>query len=213
MNKTQKTEKCREILYKYPVNEDISNDEDINFLLSIFENHSEWESKQGVGIKSISVIKNQFNKCFQLNRIDGTFTDISFTHSISNRSKTTEVKAACRTAIRELITIYRNENVIFGVTLCPITGEVLTKENTHIDHYDLTFDSMFNLWVVKYDFDFLFSKVNKTKDNCVITCFTDDSIIEDFINFHNQNTKLRAVSRKANLSVLRYLKNNAEQNM
>jgi hypothetical protein len=207
MNKRQKTEKCRDILYKYSVDENVSNDEDIQFLLSIFENHSEWDSKKGVGISSISVIKNQFNKCFQLNRIDGTFTDISFTHSISNRSKVSEVKNACRTAIRKHIVKFRDENVVYGVSVCPITNEILTKENTHIDHYDLTFDSMFNLWVVQHDFDFLYSKVNKTKDNCVVTCFTDNSIIEDFINFHNHKSKLRAVSKKANLSILKYLHN------
>lgn len=207
MNKKQKTEKCREILYKYPVNENIYNDEDIQFLLSIFENHSEWDSKQGVGIKSISVIKNQFNKCFQLNRIDGSFTDISFTHSITNRSKVVEIKKACRTAIRKHVVKFRNENVVYGVSVCPFTNEVLTKENTHIDHYDLTFDLMFNLWVVQHDFDFLYSKVNETKDNCVVTCFTDSSIIEDFINFHNLKSKLRAVSKNANLSILKYLTN------
>lgn len=207
MNKKQKTEKCREILYKYEVNSVITNDNEIQFLLSIFENHSEWDSKQGVGIKNISIIKNQFNKCFQLNRIDGTFTDISFTHSISNHSKVSEVKKACRTAIRKCIVNYRNENVVFGVSVCPITGEILNIENTHIDHYDLTFDLMFNLWVVQHDFDFLFSKVNETKDNSVVTCFTDNSIIEDFIKFHNEKSKLRAVSKNANLSILKYLTN------
>lgn len=207
MNKKQKTEKCREILYKYDVNCIVSNEDDIKFLLSIFENHSEWESKQGVGISSISIAKNQFNKCFQLNRIDGTFTDISFTHSITNRSKLAEIKKACRTAIRNHIVKFRDENVIFGISVCPITNEVLTKYNTHIDHYDLTFDLMFNLWVVQKDFDFLFSKINETKDNCVITCFTDASIIEDFINFHNNKSKLRAVSKNANLSILKYLNN------
>ena len=207
MNKKQKTEKCREILYKYNVGSSVTNDEDIQFLLSIFENHTEWDSKQGVGIKSISVIKNQFNKCFQLNRIDGTFTDISFTHSISNRSKVGEVKKACRTAIRKLIVQFRDENVVFGVSKCPFTNEVLTKDNTHIDHYDLTFDLMFNLWVVQHNFDFLYSKVNETKDNSVVTCFTDGSIIEDFRNFHNEKSKLRAVSKNANLSILKYLTN------
>ena len=205
MNKKQKTEKCREILYKYAVNENISNEEDIQFLLSIFENHSEWVFKQGVGIKSISVVKNMFNKCFQLNRIDGTFTDISFVHSITNRSKLAEIKKACRTAIRKEIVKFRDESVIFNASICPITSEVLTKENTHIDHYDLTFDLMFNLWVVQHDFDFLYSKVNETKDNCVVTCFTDGSIIEDFVNFHNQKSKLRAVSKNANLSILKIL--------
>lgn len=207
MNKKQKTEKCREILYRYSVNENISNDEDIQFLLSIFENHSEWDLKKGKGIKSISVIKNQFNRCFQLNRIDGTFTDISFIHSITNHSKIAIIKKACRTAIRKNIVEFRNDNVLYGISVCPITYEVLTKENTHIDHYDLTFDSMFNLWMSIQNFDFIFSKVNQTNDNSFVTCFTDNSIINDFIIFHNTHSKLRAVSKYANLSILRYLNN------
>lgn len=66
---------------------------------------------------------------------------------------------------------------------------------------------MFSKWIVQYDFDTLFSKVNETKDNCVATCFTDGSIIENFENFHNNNSKLRVVSKKANLSILKYLNN------
>ena len=131
MNNKQKTEKCREILYKYNENHKIDNENDINFLLSIFEGHSEWDSKQGTGIESISVIKNMFNKCFQLNRIDGTSTDISFTHSISNRSKVSDIKKACRSAIRSEIVKFRNENVVFDCSLCPITNVILTKKYSH----------------------------------------------------------------------------------
>jgi hypothetical protein len=206
MNKKQKIEKCREILYKYRINCIIENDEDIQFLLSIFENHPEWASKQGVGIKSISTVFTQYynNRCFQLNRIDGSFTDISFTKIISKPSDRSEVKKACRTAVKECVIKYRNENVIYGKSICPITGEILTKENTHIDHYDLTFDLMFENWIKKYDINFLLSKINETTDNSVITCFTDKSIIDDFISYHNENSKLRAVTKNANLSILNH---------
>ena len=184
----------------------VSKEEDIKFLLWIFENHPEWELKEGVGISSISIQKNMYNRCFQLNRVDGSSTDISYTKCISSRSKLAQVKSACRYAISSHIIAFRNDNVVFGVTACPFTGEVLTRENTHIDHYDMTFEEMFKLWVGKYDIDFLFSKINETKDNCVITCFTDKSIVSDFIQFHNDNTQLRAVSKAANLSLLKYLK-------
>lgn len=84
-------------------------------------------------------------------------------------------------------------------------GELLTKLNTDIDHYDLTFELMFKLWITKHDVDELHSKINETKDNSVITCFTDRLIIDDFINFHNSNSKLRAVSKNSNLSILKYV--------
>ena len=210
MNKKEKTDQCRELLYKYSVNQIIEDDEEILFLLSIFENHSEWERKKGVGIKSISISQYRFSKCFQLNRIDGTYTDISFHHCITNRSKIAEIKKACRTAIMGEILSFKNKNVVFGKTRCPITKDVLFRENTHIDHYDLTFDKMFNLWIVQQDFDFIFSKINPTKDNCVETYFVDKNIATDFVRFHNENSKLRAVSKKANLSILKRLSANGD---
>jgi hypothetical protein len=203
MNKKQKTEKCRNLLFKYSVNQPITNDEEIAFLFSIFQNHPDWEIKEGVGIQSISIAKNKLGRCFQLNRINGTYTDISFHKCITNKSKISEIKKACRSSILGEIISFKNNNVVFGKTRCPITNDILFRENTHIDHYDLTFDEMFNLWIVKQDFDFIFSKVNPSKDNCTATYFIDKQIVNDFIRFHNQNSKLRAVSIKANLSILK----------
>jgi hypothetical protein len=203
MNKKQKTEKCREILYKYNVNEKVALKADHEFLMEIFMNHSEWEKKLGYGIEFISIAKNKFNRCFQLNRVDGTTTDISFTHCIKERTKLDEVKMACRSAIRNEIEKYRNGNVVYGVTKCICTGEVLTKENTHIDHYDMTFIQMFNLWVSNYDVFYLWAMVNETNDNEVETYFVCDNVKKDFVDFHNKHCKLRAVSKKANLSILK----------
>lgn len=209
MNKKDKIERCRHILYKYNVGDTITDINDGYFLLSIFKNHSEWETKKGIGIKSISIINNFFKtRCFQLNRIDGTSTDISFTHSISNVSKISEIKKACRNAIRDEIVKFRNANVEFGKTICHFSNEVLTSENTHIDHYDLSFDEMFSIWAASKDLHYLYSKINETQDNSFTTFFTDNAIINDFVNFHNENCKLRAVSKTANLSILKTLNNN-----
>lgn len=202
MNKKQRTEACREILYKYNI-DDIIDAYDKSFMINIFEGHSEWDIKKGVGILSISIMNNTFNRCFRINRIDGSSTDISFTHCINKPSKLSFVKKACRSAIRNEIVLYRNNNVFFGVSKCPFTNEVLEKENTHIDHYDLTFDQMFNFWIINKDIEKLYLKINKTIDNCVDTYFTDKYLVNDFIDFHNKSCKLRAVSKKANLSILK----------
>jgi hypothetical protein len=212
MTKKEKTEKCREILYKYNIGQNLSDD-DFEFMISIFEGHSEWDIKMGCGVSSVSVMKTQFGKCFQINRIDGTSTDISFTHSITNRSKDVKIKLACRSAIRDIVVKYKSDNVVFGETICPITGEVLVKENTHIDHYDLTFDAMFNLWIKKLDADYVYSMINETTDNNMVTYFTDDKLNSDFVEFHNQYCKLRAVSQKANLSVLKKLQIDEIENL
>lgn len=203
MNKKQQIEQCRKILYGYNVNETITKEEDIGYLLSIFENHTEWELKKGVGIQSISIMKNVYNKCFQLNRIDGSSTDISFMHCISSLSKDDIVRKACRNAISHLIIDFIKERVEYGVSVCPITNEIITRENINIDHYDMDFNSMYRLWVTQYDGKYLYSQVNTTEDNCVLTYFVNESIKAEFISFHNKHCKLRAVTHKANASILK----------
>lgn len=203
MTKTDKINKCRAILHKYPINSRISDFNDIKFLQSIFEGHSEWDLKKGSGIDFISIKNTPYNnQCFYLHRTDNTETDISFMHSISNRSDKANIKTACRSAIRAIVTDFRDKNVIFHKSKCPITGEILTPLNTHIDHYDLTFNDLFNLWIKDKDIDSLKRNICETKDRDLETYFTDSEIIIDFRGFHNRNTHLRAVSKSANLSIL-----------
>jgi hypothetical protein len=203
MNKTQTIERCKKILHCYKPNE-VLNDNDFNFMCSIFEMHSEWEQKKGVGIKSISVIKTKYGtKCMVLNRHDGTYTDISYMHSINQRTDIQKIKMACRSAIRPIIDEYKYKNVLYGVSKCPFTLEILTETNTHIDHYDMPFIKVFESWIEKQNVSYLATKINKTIDNNFDTYFTDVNIAYDFKQFHNANTHLRAVSKKANLTLLK----------
>ena len=81
------------------------------------------------------------------------------------------------------------------------SGDILNFENVHIDHYDMTFNDMFNIWISNYNEDYLYSKIKK--DNKIGVKFIDSKIVEDFKKFHNENTKLRMVSTFANLSILK----------
>jgi len=204
MTKKQKTEKCRMILHT--TKDIVLHVSDFEFLLDIFESHANWEQKKGVGVDYISVGNATYGtKCFFIHRIDGSKTDISFVSAITNPKPISKVKAACRFAIREEIVNFRKENVIYNETKCPITGYVLTSYNTHIDHYDLTFNQMFNLWISQenVNLDYLIDQLEETKDNEFETKFKDNEIDLLFTKFHNENSKLRAVSSTANLSILR----------
>jgi hypothetical protein len=201
MNKKEKTERCREILYKKK--NILPGTDDFEFLISIFQGHYNWEEKEGDGVEFISVGQDNYRKpCFYINRIDGTSTDISFVKSINNPSKVSQIKAACRTAIREEILNFKKNNVVYGKTTCVISGQVLNKDNTHIDHYDLTFNEMFNLWIGQEEIneEYLFEQIEPTVDNNFITRFKDKDIDLDFISFHNNHCKLRAVTASVNLS-------------
>ena len=130
-------------------------------------------------------------------------TDISYLTSITPPSKKNQVKAACRTSIRPIIKDIKN-----SVKLpyrCPITGDIITTmDDIHIDHYDMEFNDVFELWIKDKDLDWLYEDVMKSNvDGSTITSFKDESIIKDFIEFHNTHTHLRVVSKKANLSVLK----------
>lgn len=204
MNNTEKITKCRKILNKTSPGDRITDPEDIDFLIQIFEGHSEWILKKGLGIDYLTTGMSIYkNRCFIIHRIDGSSTDISFTHSIKNRTPIAEIKNACRNAIKNTILKFKNENIKLGVTRCPITNEILTQENIHIDHYDLTFNELFNKWIEDKDIEFLFNRLNKTMDNNNETYFIDANVAFDFIKFHNENTHLRGVSKKANLSILK----------
>jgi hypothetical protein len=204
MTKKEKTTKCQEILYK-TIGE-ILDVEDYNFMLSIFEAHQQWEQKKGSGVKSISVGSGSHGtKCFYINRTDGSSTDISFTKCITHPTKLSLIKQACRHAIKGEIKKFKSENVFYGESLCPITGLVLVKGNVHIDHYDLTFDEMFKLWIGQEEIceEYLSEQIEPTLDNTFETRFKDTDLDIDFVRFHNANCKLRAVSSFANLSILR----------
>ena len=204
MNNTEKINKCREILHKTPVGIPIMDKEDCEFLLSVFLGHSEWEDVEGCGVSYITTQKTKYGtKCFYIFRLDGTSTDISFMHSIKNRSPKAEIKLACRTAIQPIIASFKKSNVIYGKSTCPFTGEVLTQDNTHIDHYDLTFNELFREWIKGKKLSELKEAINKREDHNITTYFIDKNIESEFVVFHNRNTNLRAISKIANLSILK----------
>lgn len=194
---------CKNILHKYPVGTRL-NEADQSFLISVFENHREWEQKFGCGIDYITTMKAKMGTtCFSIFRIDGSNTDISYPTAIDGKTPQSDIKRACRFAIEPIISKFKVENVFFGKTVCPFTNEVLYTSNTHIDHYDKTFDEVFKLWIADKSIDELSKKINATTDGSFDTFFTDESIVSDFIAFHDLHTHLRAVSRTANLSILR----------
>jgi len=206
MNKKEIAQKAKDILHKYPVNHSVSELADYEFLMNLFRQHPHYSIKAGSGIKDIVIYLTEFkNRCFYIIRDDGTSTDISYLVCINGAgTKKSDINRACRSAIHPVIVKYRNENVVSGTTVCPISGEILTYDNVHIDHYDLTFQELFNLWLKGKDINWLHSKLNiTTADAEHQVFFTDMAIIVNFINFHNQHTHLRAVSKIANLSILR----------
>jgi len=196
--KKEKTEKCKELLYK-----DTLTLDDKKFLASIFINHPNWKDKRGVGVKDISRMKTIYNTTsFQIIRKDGSTTDISYNECISPSSSLSKIKRACRTACKTEIIKFR-KNIKWGIDICPISKKILYKENTDIDHYDMTFNDLFNEWIKDKDLSYLISKLSKSEDNLFEDYFIDDKLNNDFLDFHKKNTNLRAVDKNINRSYLK----------
>ena len=178
---------------------------------NVFVKHSRWDIKKGVGIDHIEVRLNsryKNNKEFWIVRTDGTETDISYTKCLSSKhnEKINEIKKACRTAIEpEIIKV---KNTVKFPFLCPILGiQINDIDQIEIDHYNLTFEELFKKWISDKDVDELYNKLlSSKKDGETITEFDDIDIINEFVDFHNKNTHLRAVSKKANQAELRKVK-------
>jgi len=201
MTKKYQKDQCKTILNKYALNHTIIEERD--FLVNVFKNHPNWLEKRGKGGRRIFIGQDNYkHRCFFIERIDNTVVDISYLTAIAgnNKSDLERIKIACRTAILPEILDYRNKNVIFGVTKCAISNEILTKENINIDHYELKFSEMFDLWIKKYIPKELVKNI-QVQDQT--SSFTNDIILNDFISFHNLNCKLRAVTKHVNQNILR----------
>jgi hypothetical protein len=188
--------RCKEILNITELGSCVKKD-DFLFLCELFKNHHDWKNKSGSGVKHITIgLAAYGTRCFIIIRNDNTTTDISYRCAISPKSKLSELKSACRCTIAPTILKFRDKNVIFGVTKCKLTGVILTKENTNIDHYNLTFAELFKEWVKSVDIDKI--EISSIIDNTSCTNFVDKNIEADFIIFHNANTNLRAITKEAN---------------
>lgn len=205
MNKTQLKEKCKQILNNYKPGQLVSK-EDFVFLMDVFIMHPEWELKAGEGVCGASIMLTKYKtRCFMLHLANNSITDISYLQCFNGKnSKLKNIYAACRDAIKEVIIDFRDKNVVYGRTKCNFTLEYLTPENTHIDHYDLQFNHLVAEWLKGKNIDELHDKINTGNDDLDTGIyFTSEDIKNDFTIFHNANTNLRAVSRFANLSILK----------
>lgn len=207
MTNKQIKEKCKEILNSYAIGAEIDTfSNDYTFLIDVFRKHSEWEekSKDGVQLITIFLAKPYNTRCFKIVGYTGYETDISYIHAVDgSKSKLSDVKSSMRSAVRSEIEKFKS-TLDFSNLYCPISKEKLHSKNTHIDHYDFTFDELSTIFISNYGVENLFSLVNKEHvANETEVRFLDKELIKEFIDFHNKNTNLRAVSINANLSILR----------
>jgi len=202
--KTKKDVKelMRYILHKYKIGEYLK-EEDAKVIMDLLKYHPRYEHKKGNGIKAIFVGEGKHkNKCFYIERIDGTKTDFSYLKCIYGEKFINLLKQACRNAIWPYILEFKrkifenNEKVI-----CPLTGRQLSWEDAHIDHENPPFEEIFQRWYVSYGYRAKKEDLIFDEDGLRGVKFRNKALKNSFVKFHNKLAKLRIISKEANLKL------------
>ena len=166
-------------------------------------------SKNGVKAYVFKNNKNWHKENYCIHLIDNLGNEIHFSKNISKSPPKNKEKDEVLRAFRQ--TIYPEikqfkKKFIAGFTKCELSGVVLTKkEDAHVDHYDYDFIEVVYMFMKKYNKTFkdLHKYVLSKK---TIRTFDNEKYPEQckylkkyFIEFHNQNTKLRFLSAEENL--------------
>lgn len=165
--------------------------------------HPEAPQKIGCGVHFFSVEQNDGSRGFWLTRTDGSRTDWSFLSCLTPPTPETEAKAGFRTAIRPQVAAFRARfDHAQEQPRCPITDEVLTESNVHIDH-EIPFEELLDSFLRALALTLGDIKVKPTVDGSTTTELADEDLRVLWETFHQRNARLRAVSVQANLSILR----------
>lgn len=201
---------CREILHGLNFNETV---EDFDFLYDLVQHHNDVAEKVGCGITRFYVGADSFNgRCFWLERTDGTTTDVSFIQCLASekaRGADADLRAACRDAIgfhrtgfRE--TFFRTHADADGKIACPDTGELCSKDETHVDHKKPnTFHAIYQQFLTTYGIDPATVAVQSKGDGLIVNQLIDEEFRAKWVAFHNERAEYEVVSKTANLSLRR----------
>lgn len=205
-SKTKAEEYAKTILNKYKIHESL-NTIDFNFMISYFKYfHYEWKIKEGVGIDNIYIKKSDWgNNEFWINRIDKSSTDISYKlNKIEKPNYKNWLESSFRYAISDDILLFKsnvfNNNKFIK---CEITNQILTENEVDIDHYEISFKTIFDNFISLNEIKINAELFQESQDKQMIPQLLDSKLNEEFRLYHSSVCKLRAISKSANRSILK----------
>ena len=203
MTFTQQKERARQIKNNLVLGETLSDGSDYDFLLELFKQHPDYDFKFSNGcvgfIKQKRVEWGSMNECLCIIDDDlNTHTiSVNFTKTVN---KYNEVMKALRTTIYPQIKDFK-KLFVAGETKCEISGVILYDlYNVHIDHHNKDFVELVSIFMQDKTFSDLQTKIVYEDTICK---FNDQHLIDSFVKFHNENTTLRFVDKKENMSKIK----------
>jgi len=198
-------EHAKKILYSHAINSAL-NDNEFDFMYDYFKDiHHEWVNKLGCGIKAIHRIADKVGgkyRAFEIERTDGSKTDVSYiVANIKKPNIYTDFKKAMRFIIMPQILEFKKKTFNeFPAFECPITKEIVTFDNCHIDHFKPTFDEIVGDFINENGISDLRAVLAPNRDNQTICEVSDKELSDKFYKYHESRANLRVLSVKANLT-------------
>ena len=192
----------RNLLLRYSEGETLS-EPDFNFMKELLANHHSYATKVGCrGIASMQKIRTEYgNYGFQITRHDNSRTDFSWTACVTPRNNLYDIKKACRESIALDIQNYKSKIYELGLPICPITGKPVPRENAHIHHQDLSFDTIFAQWVHENNIIPSEIQIDGHQDGSSTRYFRDPDIAKNFRDYHNKKATLILLDKTAHLKL------------
>lgn len=191
--------RVRAMIGRYSFGEHLNAD-DMTFCLNLFQHHTEYTNKIGVGIRAIEVCRDeQGNRYLHLHRTDGTDIDISWVHCISPKKWETVVLEALRSSIKAQIQEAKESFLRLGVK-CPFRGTQLSASNSHVDHSQPTFSQLVSEFLRCHSLQLSDIHLMEQPGNDFRGLIADKTLRDAWERFHRDNAKLRLISNAANLS-------------
>jgi hypothetical protein len=185
------------------------NDVDALHLAALLERHSEYVQKVGCGLDHFSVVMTEHGTpCFNLIRRDGTGTEFSYLHCITQRppSRKQEVSSAFRWLVR--LDLFKKRDEFFaefadaeGRVPCAETGERIIKSEAHMDHRaPMTFEVIVLTFLAGRGMAYADVPITEGQDNQTTAEITDLALGEEFRRYHAKVALLDLVRNKVNLA-------------
>ena len=188
-------DRCRSILYALPAGDSLGAGS-LAFMRTLLDRHPRAAEKIGAGVAAIATAtEHRGTRHFVVVRTDGSREDFSFKSCVNGApSAQRQFLSACRTAVVPQIQEFKRRAFSNGPVCCPLSGESLTVESCHIDHWEPRF--------VKIALDFLAhrnAEYPPISGTGTVTAFARAEDAVEFAEFHRTRAVLRAVSPLENL--------------
>jgi hypothetical protein len=197
------TEYMRALIARHPPDTWITDPDDYWFVHTILHCHPRADTKLGAGIYAIKRGgPHTFDPDLFIQRVDGSMTDISWTHCINTPSHRTRVLKALRFAVASQVIAYMQE-WLPKTPVCPLLGIALNPGNYAVDHIPPeTFESLVDRFLAFKSLSV--SQIELTTgDNQIGRELADQQLAQDFAQFHREHARLRIISEQANLTVVK----------